>query len=100
MYFLWTDGPMRVMRGMFLMKPKTFGENVCNVLSVSYSFTLQSPKNDNTTTFFIKQKMLGIYGFHNKFSILGPSDLIECAPDGPEPHGHEIGLSSPWEGSN
>ena len=60
----------------------------------------QSPKNDNTTTFFIKQKMLGIYGFHNKFSILGPSDLIECAPDGPEPHGHEIGLSSPWEGSN
>ena len=60
----------------------------------------QSTKNDNTTTFFMKQKMLGIYGFHNKFSILGPSDLIECAPDGPEPHGHEIGLSSPWEGSN
>ena len=59
----------------------------------------QSPKNDNTTTFFIKQKMLGIYGFHNKFSNLGPSDLIECVPDGPEPHAHEIGLGAPWEGS-
>ena len=43
--------------------------------------------------------MLGIYGFHNKFSISGPSDLIECVPDGPEPHAHEIGLRAPWEGS-
>ena len=57
-------------------------------------------KKEFATSFFIEQKMLGIYGFHNKFSILGPSDLIECALDGPEPHGHEIGLSSPWEGSN
>ena len=44
--------------------------------------------------------MLGIYGFHNKFSISGPSDLIECVPDGPEPHAHEIGLGAPWEVSN
>jgi len=50
--------------------------------------------------FFISQKMLRIYDFHNNFSISVPSDLIECAPDGPDPHGNETGLGAPWEGSN
>ena len=62
-------------------------------------FIKQSPKNDITTIFFIRQKILGIYDFHNKFSISGPLELIECVPDGPEPHAHEIGLRAPWEGS-
>ena len=58
-------------------------------------FIKQSPKNDIITFFFIKQKILRIYNFYNKFSILGPLDMIECVPDGPEPHGHEIGLGEP-----
>ena len=58
-------------------------------------FIKQSPKNDITTIFFIKQKILGIYNFKNIFSISGPLDLIECVPDGQELPGHEIGLGEP-----
>ena len=70
------------------------------IIKNGHLFTKQSPENDKSTIFFMKQKMLGIYGFHNKFLIWGPSDLIECVPDGPEPHAHEIGLGAPWEVSN
>ena len=58
-------------------------------------FTKQSLKNDLNNFFFLNPKMLGICGFHNKFSILGPSDLIGCVPDGPEPHGNEIASRAP-----
>ena len=49
--------------------------------------------------FFIKQKMLRICDFYNKFSISGSYDLFEWVPDGPEPHGHKIGFRAACEGS-
>ena len=49
--------------------------------------------------FFIKQKMLGICDFYNRFSISGPFDLSEWVPDGPEPLGAEDGLRAQQEGS-
>ena len=49
--------------------------------------------------FFIKQKMLGICDFYNRFSISGPFDLSEWVPDGPEPLGAEDGLGAQQEGS-
>ena len=70
------------------------------IIKNGHLFTKQSPENDKSTIFFMKQKNFGIYGFHNNFSISGQSDLIECVPDGPEPHGHEIRLGAPWESSN
>ena len=42
--------------------------------------------------FSMKQKMLGICDFHNRFLISGPFDLPEWVPDGPEPLGAEDGL--------
>ena len=49
--------------------------------------------------FFIKQKMLRICDFYNRFSISGPSDVSEWVPDGPEPHRAQYGLRAPQEGS-
>ena len=49
--------------------------------------------------FFMKQKMLRICDFYNKFSISGPFDVSEWVPDGPEPHGAQGGLRAPQEGS-
>ena len=49
--------------------------------------------------FFIKQKMLGICDFYNRFSISGPFDLSEWVPDGPEPLGAKYGLGAQQEGS-
>ena len=49
--------------------------------------------------FFIKQKMLMIYDFHNTISISGPFDVFEWVPDGPEPHGAQDELREPQEGS-
>ena len=49
--------------------------------------------------FFIKQKMLRICDFYNRFSISGPFDLSEWVPDGPEPLGAEDGLRAQQEGS-
>ena len=53
----------------------------------------------NPNFFFIKQKMLGICNFYNRFSISGPFDLSEGSPDGPEPLGAEDGLGAQQEGS-
>ena len=44
--------------------------------------------------FFIKQKMLRIYDFHNTISISGPFDVFEWVPDGPEPHGAQDGFGA------
>ena len=55
-------------------------------------FANKSPKNDQIQKFFLKQKMLRICDFHNKFSISGPFDVSEWVPDGPESHGAQDGL--------
>ena len=47
----------------------------------------------------MKQKMLRICDFYNKFSISGPFDVSEWVPDGPEPHGAQDELRAPQEGS-
>ena len=49
--------------------------------------------------FSIKQKMLRVCDFYNKFSISGPFDVSEWVPDGPEPQGAQDGLRAPLEGS-
>ena len=48
---------------------------------------IKVPKMTKTINFLIKQKMCGICNFHNKFSILGPSDMFEWVPDMLVPHG-------------
>ena len=53
----------------------------------------------NPNIFFIKQKILRICDFYNRFSISGPFDLSERVSDGPEPLGAEDGLGAQQEGS-
>ena len=48
--------------------------------------------------FFIRQKMLRVCAFQNKFSISGPFDLSEWVPDGQVLPGHKIWLSALEDG--
>ena len=51
---------------------------------------MKSPKNDKQKIFFIKQKMLAICHFYNRFSISDPYDSVEGSPDGLVPQEHKI----------
>ena len=44
----------------------------------------------NKKIFFIKQKMLAICHFYNRFSISDPYDSVEGSPDGLVPQEHKI----------
>ena len=78
-----------------------FSKNKClSKLSKNEQFLISIvQKLTRSNIFFIKQKMLGICDFYNRFSISGPFDLSEWVPDGPEPLGAEDGLRAQQEGS-
>ena len=48
--------------------------------------------------FFIRQEMLRVCAFYNKFSISGPFDLSEWVLDGQALPGHKIWLSTLEDG--
>ena len=53
-------------------------------------FPIQSPKNEKQKPFFVKQKMVAICHFYNRFSISDQYDSIEGSPDGLVPQEHKI----------
>ena len=42
-------------------------QEMVKIIKNGHLFTKQSPENDKSTIFFMKQKNFGIYGFHNNF---------------------------------
>ena len=78
---------------LILWKKKNLPLSFGTLFSKMAIFSKESPKITNNF-FFIKSKMLPICNFYNKFSILASSDPVEWVPDGPDPHGHQIGLSA------
>ena len=85
-----------------LLKPvDKWTKNKClSKLSKNEQFLVSKVQKMTKPKFFsIKQKLLRICDFYNRFSNSGPFDLSEWVPDGPEPLGAEDGLGAQQEGS-